>query len=170
MKMENRNQCNSPRDRIDDTLLIRLLNEEEPFPEYTCTGERRNPNSGGEASRRSRCRSHSGCTHPPMPEPRRESTGCGGTAPNVRPGNNCGCGDSTPYVRPADDCGCDQNCSAGGYLTGYALAMVYVPDHDFDTLFEEEEALLHGTLFRPLELPFYPGCGGRCGCREGGSR
>ena len=146
MKMENRNQYNSPRDRIDDALLIRLLNEEESLPEYSCTGERRS------------------------------NTGCGCSQNNRRKAESrrsCGCG-REEYDSDRDNCGHyphrqsrsreQTNCSAGGCLAGYALAMVYMPDHDFDALFEEDDALSHGTLFRPLELPFYPGCGG-CGCR-----
>ena len=141
MKMENRNQYNSPRDRIDDALLIRLLNEEEPLPEYSCTGERRS----------------------------RTNPGCGGTMPNRR--NRCRSDAGNCSMARQENGGCTDSCMTGGCLSGYPLAMVYMPDHDFDGLFDEEEALSHGTLFIPLELPFYPGkCSGNCGCRDGGSR
>jgi len=162
--MENRNQYNSPRDRIDDALLIRLLSEDEELPGYTCTGERRNgANScGNSRNPRRNIREH------------REDPGCGNTRERQ---NTCGCGRDQ-----REPCGCGnehehhgsareyhgndrENCSRNA-LPGFPLAMVYMPDHDWDGLFDEEEALMHGTLFRPLEFPFYPGrCGGNCGCR-----
>ena len=181
MKMENRNQYNSPRDRIDDALLIRLLNEEETLPEYNCTGERRDRSrtncgcsgnggsrSGGNSrewgeNRKSCGRKYDGCG---ANRDNRDNCGCGS---NRDERNNCGCGNTrerqcNPMERQETSGYCE-SCSAGGCLTGYALAMAYTPDHDFDGLFDEEEALSHGTLFRPLEFPFYPGCGGNCRCR-----
>lgn len=150
--MENRNQYNSPRDRIDDALLIRLLNEEEPMPEYTCTGERR---SGG-------CSGTNGTGRRMRNDTREHHSACGNS--RNRP---CGCGETeerrnTCMEERRNTCG--ESCARINGLTGYPLAMVYMPDHDWDGLFDEEEALEHGTLFRPLELPFYPGkC--RCGCK-----
>ena len=205
MKMENRNQYNSPRDRIDDALLIRLLNEEETLPEYNCTGERRDRSrtncgcsgnggsrSGGNSrewgeNRKSCGRKNDGCGDN---RENRDNGRCGSNRENRDNGrcgenrenrdncgcgsnrderNNCGCGNTrerqcNPMERQETSGYCE-SCSAGGCLTGYALAMAYTPDHDFDGLFDEEEALSHGTLFRPLEFPFYPGCGGNCRCR-----
>jgi len=40
-------------------------------------------------------------------------------------------------------------------LVGAPLAMVYSPFQRFDDLFEPEEALCHGTLFRELYKPFF---------------
>ena len=57
---------------------------------------------------------------------------------------------------PADAAG---DCAARDALTGYPLAMVYMPDHDFDGLYDGAEALARGTLFSPLDLPFCRGCG-----------
>ena len=141
IKMENRNQSNSPRDRIDDALLIRLLNEEEPMPEYTCTGERRNPAGSCRSSRSTAGRSGRYDSH------EHRNSGCGCEAARERRDSDCGCADLRT-------------------LRGYPLAMVYAPDHEWDDMYDEEEALSRGTLFRPLDLPFYPGkCGGSCGCR-----
>ena len=50
-------------------------------------------------------------------------------------------------------------CAAAGNLSGYPLAMVYAPDQEFDALYDGEEALARGTLFRELDLPFCRGCG-----------
>lgn len=152
--MENRNQSNSPRDRIDDALLIRLLNEEEPMPEYTCTGERRNPAGSCRSSRSTTGRS--GRYDPP--EQRNPGCGCAGS----REQRNSGCGCEAARERRDSECGCADLRK----LAGYPLAMVYAPDHEWDDMYDEEEALSRGTLFRPLDLPFYPGkCGGSCGCR-----
>lgn len=179
--MENRNQYNSPRDRIDDALLIRLLNEEEPMPEYTCMGERRNGRSScqnGMQNRSAGRRSGNSCGCSERRTERENRSGCGETRErqngcsemNERQNRSgCGCGEARERQngcgesRERRECGCE-SCSRGGSLEGYPLAMVYSPDHDWEDMFEEEEALEHGTLFRRLELPFYPGkCG--CGCK-----
>ncbi len=159
--MENRNQYNSPRDRIDDALLIRLLNEDEGQSEYTCTGERRN--GGTSRSRRNPCdrrndyrdfRNNDGCCCD-----RHDNTGCGN---NREQRNHSKCGNDRDRC---DHDGCSDSCSRN-FLSGYHLAMVYTPDHEWEDLYEEEEALSRGTMFRALEFPFYPGkCGGSCGCR-----
>ncbi len=38
-----------------------------------------------------------------------------------------------------------------------SLAMMYVPYQRFERLYGEEKALLRGTLFEELDLPFYGG-------------
>ena len=44
-------------------------------------------------------------------------------------------------------------------LYGAPLAMVYAPVQRFDNLYDPEEGLGAGTIFRDLDLPFYPtGC------------
>lgn len=39
------------------------------------------------------------------------------------------------------------------------LAMAYVPVQEWQDLYEPEEALMHGTLFRQLDLPWEGGAG-----------
>ena len=51
--------------------------------------------------------------------------------------------------------GCE-NCISNSCINKYPPAMVYCPDHEFSDLYECEEALEHGTLFRVLNLEFYP--------------
>lgn len=46
----------------------------------------------------------------------------------------------------------------GKCLAGSSLAMVYAPWQSFEELYEPEEALCRGTLFKALDKPF---CGGR---------
>ena len=70
---------------------------------------------------------------PPAPEPRGAERG---EEENPAGGMSCG----------------------GGPLEGYPLAMVYGPDQAWRELYEEEEALTNGTLFRELNFPFCPGC------------
>ncbi len=44
-------------------------------------------------------------------------------------------------------------------LYGAPLAMVYSPAQRFDDLYDPEEGLEAGTIFRALDFPFYPtGC------------
>ncbi|MBQ6261943.1 MAG: spore coat associated protein CotJA [Clostridia bacterium] len=44
-------------------------------------------------------------------------------------------------------------------LYGAPLAMVYSPAQRFDNLYDPEEGLEAGTIFRDLDFPFYPtGC------------
>lgn len=48
---------------------------------------------------------------------------------------------------------------------GLPLVMSYAPDQEWHELYEAEEALEMGTLFRELNFPFYPSaCGKDCGC------
>ncbi len=49
-------------------------------------------------------------------------------------------------------------CGGVGMLAGSPLAMVYAPDQAWQELYEGEEALEAGTLFRELNFPFCPGC------------
>ena len=59
-------------------------------------------------------------------------------------------------------------------LRGRPLAMVYAPIQEFRSLYEPEEALEHGTIFRELDFPWYPtackGPSSGCGCRRDGVR
>ncbi len=49
-------------------------------------------------------------------------------------------------------------CGRRNALSGSPLAMVYAPDQIWQDLYEDEEALGNGTLFRELDFPFCPGC------------
>ena len=56
----------------------------------------------------------------------------------------------------------------------FVLAMAYVPMQEWEKLHDEETALIRGTLFEALDLPWYQSaCGDRNNdsCRKcGGSR
>ena len=46
-------------------------------------------------------------------------------------------------------------------LDGSPLAMVYSPVQEWEGIYEVAEALKQGTLFKKLDLDFYPGCCGK---------
>ncbi len=90
------------------------------------------------------------------------STMCGGdyTTPKQR----CACSDN--FVESSETAcsnnGCGTGVSGNGWgLTSYPLASVYSPLQNFDNLYDCETALMRGTIFRELDLPFI--CGGMSG-------
>ncbi len=60
----------------------------------------------------------------------------------------CGCGDCDGFTPPE--------------LHGVPHSMVYSPHHHFEGLYESEDALKRGTIFRCLDFPFSP-----TACRSG---
>ena len=69
----------------------------------------------------------------------------GGNSRCRRMGSRCDMGD-TDYVNTS------KKHSWG--LENYPLASVYAPLQNFDNLFDEETALMKGTIFTELDLPF----------------
>lgn len=68
----------------------------------------------------------------------------------------CGC----PY-EPEPEPAADPMPEAVGHCRGEALAMFYFPLQNWQDLYCEEEGLVHGTIFKELNKPFYgPKCGG----------
>lgn len=64
--------------------------------------------------------------------------------------------------------GCDSRGTAGATfalpdLYGTPLAMVYSPVQRFENLYDPEEGLAAGTIFRDLDFPFYPAGCSSCG-------
>ena len=66
------------------------------------------------------------------------SNGCNGSTSETV----CGCGDCVDFKSPA--------------LHGVPHSMVYSPHQDFEGLYECDEALDRGTIFRCLDFPFVP--------------
>ena len=141
--MEMKNCCSSPRDNIDNELLARLLDEKEPSA--GCYGTYQSQRI---ADRSSRCRRAQINVNP--------AVSChNGSKPS------CASDNARGEIAPDDSCGCDCNdedCAKKNCLSAYPLAMCYTPDQEWRNLFEIEEAIFHGTIFRELELPFYPAC------------
>ncbi|MBQ9161835.1 MAG: spore coat associated protein CotJA [Clostridia bacterium] len=77
--------------------------------------------------------------------------------------DHCACGDVTGIGR--GECSgrtlCDCSEESLG-LRDYPLAMVYSPCQKFRELYDINEALNHGTLFKELYLPFEAGRRGNC--------
>lgn len=138
--MDYRKNSHTPRDMVDDEMLMRLLDEPEPFMgQYGRTQNRHQSNSCG-------CRNRNRSTRPtPYRMSRQEDI-----PPQYENMGSCS----------HKECSCDdkESCMVNSCLNGYSLAMAYCPDQEFDNLFEVDEALSHGTLFRELEFPFYPAC------------
>lgn len=136
--MEYRKNYGTPRDMVDDALLAQLLGESEMSCSlYGCAAQRRSGNS---------------CT-------------CYNKQMNGHGNNAC---QMSRYDHKYDcdqkdtsmDCDCDdhESCAAQNCLSGYPLAMAYIPDHEWDNLHDVEDALGHGTVFKGLDFPFYPAC------------
>ena len=73
---------------------------------------------------------------------------------------DCGC-NTAPNYTMNKSCNCAEDCPATSRdpLGGMPLGMGYVPWQQFENLYEECEALYHGTIFCDLDLDFY---GMRC--------
>ena len=103
-------------------------------------------------------------------EPRRTTDNCG--CNNARNTETCGCNTPSARVeaRTGNNCGCEHHehhhpvgtagCNASRYdqLSGMALAMSYVPWQTYCQLYDLEDAICHGTIFKELDLNFMRGC------------
>lgn len=136
--MDYRKNNYTPRDRVDDEMLARLLgDEEESVGHYGKTSRNQRSNSCG-------CRNRNSNERPtPYRMARQEQI----EQDHDKDSDN-------------DGCCCEDNemCEVSTCLSGKHLAMAYHPDHEFDNMFEVDDALSHGTLFKGLEFPFYPAC------------
>ncbi len=79
---------------------------------------------------------------------------------NLRRPNDCGC--NTNCGNNASSCGCNPNCDADSSiyndpLKGMAIAIGYVPWQQWCKVYDLCKGLNQGTIFPPLDLPFY-GC------------
>jgi hypothetical protein len=144
--MDYRKNMNTPRDMVDDEMLLRLMREPEPSAEvFGCNvrkENRRRNNSGG---------GNCGCRTPEVREPRKRY-------PEAEREEHCGC--ETREWRNENngntECGRD-SCVKDDRMKHFALAMAYVPWQEWEKIYEDEEkALMRGTLFEALDLPWYP--------------
>ena len=67
-----------------------------------------------------------------------------------------------PRGERASDCGVGEFYTSWG-LRDKPLSMVYSVLQDFDGLYDREKALLRGTLFEALDLPFVGSSSTSCG-------
>ncbi len=131
--MEYRKNYNTPRERIDDDMLLRILNEED----VGCC-------SYGDSNANARKRS--------------SKVECGNA---VRQSRNVSRQEVKPDGSSKGEC-CDDACAKKNCLSGYHLAMSYTPDQEWQHLYCDEDAMSHGTIFTELYKPFFHGCNGSC--------
>ena len=175
--MEQRKRCGMSCGGMDDEIILRLLRENEPVANRSESGScgcgrRESEREGRESRENGRC----GCSaRGAVENERRESGSCGcgrrdseQERRESRRSGRCGCGAQEVYdVGSASElpengerCG---RCAAYDRLTGLPLAMAYLPNQEWEELYGEEEALERGTMFKKLDLPFYPTpCNSRC--------
>ena len=176
--MEYKNNCNCPRDMVDGDLLRMLLSENESCCGNYGNNERRErPKDCG--CREKREEMNCGCRNMRESRESREESNCGcRNNRESREAYNCGCRDNERDNRrrrccdnnmnnggrcmlrenEEPECECGERCAMDQRLAGFPLAMFYSPDQEWKEMFCDEEALDHGTLFRELDLPFYPSC------------
>ena len=106
---------------------------------------------------------------------------CGSNKPPCHGGSHkppCHCGNNKPpcgcdHDKPS--CGCNPGCDADSSLyndplKGMALAIGYVPWQQWCKVYDLCKGLQQGTIFPPLDLPFY-GCIPHGYCkRQGGAQ
>lgn len=156
--MEYNNDIRTPRDRLNGDFLRELLNEEFPGFEHMETTNR------DCIDRDVRCdeRRNMNCRQVrvmPVAEIR----------PETRP--ECDCKEHT-NVHCHNECANPTTCGCGAcedfsppVLKGVPLAMVYSPYQEWENLYEPEVGLTRGTVFKCLDLPFYPTrCDGKERC------
>jgi len=170
--MENKKNITNC-DRIEESLLNQILQENTPS---CCSYENNKPNerfsySRKETSNRCRCDNTNERVRASY-NVNRDS--CRGSQNESRRTNRCSenrpCNYNDSYYVSRregsinnDNIGCDEKCVANSCINGYRPAMVYCPDHNFEDIYSCEESLERGTLFRILDLPFYPT---KCNCND----
>jgi hypothetical protein len=75
---------------------------------------------------------------------------------------SCGCEGEAEMRSNTDACG-----GRSWGLENYPLAMVYAPIQDFCELYDLDDALKSGTLFKQLDLPFKGESVSKGGCCRG---
>lgn len=126
-----------------------------------------------------------GCGNKPAPSPAPgcgcdTDCGCNIPMPPCDGGHKPPCGDSKPPCgcKPPCDgghkppCGCNPNCDADSslyndQLNGMAIGIGYVPWQQWCKVYDLCKGLNQGTIFPPLDLPFY-GCVPRGYCKGQG--
>ena len=155
---------NTPLDRIDESFVKQILSGElehegishnkrddievnksdcgcssQTGTTKTCRYNRRYSryNETFKKNRSNDCNSGCGCKNTRMEVTDKEDS-CGDSVNKFE----CGCGECEGFSSPE--------------LSGVPYSMVYSPYQHFDALYECEEALDRGTIFRCLDFPFYP--------------
>lgn len=105
----------------------------------------------------------------PTVENRGRDSGCGCSNGSVNRCSNRSSRQENGSGGPSDDGCMAGSCVAGPRvdpLSGFPLAMAYVPNQPWEGIQEPEDALSGGTLFTGLLFPWHPS---RCGASQCGS-
>ncbi len=181
--MDYRKDMNTPRDMIEDEMLLRLMKEAEPYA-ATFGGNVRRENRRRNVSGTCRCRNElrgddrredrSGDHCPGENEYRNRSSrsdsrncrdaytireNCGHRSAD----SDCGCGNAAHHTADYETgSGSCEPCANDEHMKHFRLAMAYVPWQEWEKIYEDEAALSRGTLFEALDLPWYPSaCDGK---------
>ena len=135
--MEYRNYYSTPRDSVSDDMLTELLRENEPVRDDVLTDNRQ---MHGQVQR---------MENPPQ--------NMHGDMPNGTPNGTPNC----RGIYPAVPAMAEAQRWVNPRLEGNPLAMVYSPDQEWEGIYEAENALRQGTLFKKLDLDFCRACCGK---------
>lgn len=141
--------CKNPEfDKHPDKESISCRSDDRRDTRRTCNHKRHDCNVHCEPNKASACRRED-CTDKCI-----SANYCGGS------NSVCGCGECNGFTSPE--------------LLGVPLAMVYSPHQVFDNVYGEDEGFERGTIFKCLDLPFYPTpCNNNsfsCECRDSSCR
>lgn len=139
--MEYYNDNRTPRERLSEDFLDRLLDDELPGFGCGCDKNDNGISPACEGSRANRVNNRDFVRVMPVAEISRPSTDYEDEGCSCGEDRNCGCGDCDGYHPP--------------HLHGNPLAMVYSPHQEWENLYEAETALHRGTIFKCLDFPFY---------------
>lgn len=172
--MNYRNDNATPRDRIDEDFLKRMLSDEGYNMDFRKMRDNNgypcfiNQNDAIIASKK-----HDGNMADRCQKNQRENNDCKCSCARKKSGS-CEClrKKEENCINIAKECGCKPymnsceifknqkvQCDDGftvPRLNEAPLSMVYSPFQEWKNIYEPEEALEHGTIFMELDFPFYP--------------
>lgn len=155
LPMEYRKEYGSCADMPEDMMLRQALSD---TLRCSCS---QNGRLGQGCPSTAENRGRSSCGNRCCNRSARQENGSGGSID--MPGGTPGC---TPGGCVTGNC-IAGNCIAGPHvdpLSGFPLAMAYVPNQPWEGIQEPEDALSSGTLFTGLLFPWHPS---RCGASKG---
>ncbi len=124
-----------------------------------------------EAVRRSETNTRCGCANNNHHTETKTNCGCENNVRTTVEKSNCGCGNNTVVITEARRSACPiSRCTTTpvteGCVDTYPVAMAYVPMQQWRELYDPDSAIHRGTIFRELDLDWYPtNC--RKDCRRG---
>ena len=154
--MEYGNDYRTPKDRVNEAFIRELL-ENDNLPMGNSGLDHTDYQACGAEIRRFQRHEHGQIRVMPTAEvlPNEGTPSCDNECDCEKDNNvlSCGCGSCEGFRAPM--------------LSGVPLAMVYSPYQEWESLYEAEIGFDRGTIFKCLDMPFYPtGCSSRSRCRQ----